>query len=245
MPLTQVKLSADPRTLMDSQGSLAEVASLFADPTRAEMLLAMMDGRAYPASELAAFAHVSAPTASHHLGMLVQGGLVAVITQGRHRYHRLASAHVAEIIESLGALRIESNRKRVCPSRAGKLAHCRTCYDHLAGRLGVEVRSSLEGLGCIELDGDRYAVTDKGVQFFSEFGIDVDDCRRPGRPLAKACLDWTERLPHIGSTLGRALLDRMLDRRWLARAIVPRLLVVTPVGKERLEVVFGIRREIC
>lgn len=208
---------------------MTTITALIADPTRAEMLLAMMDGRAFPASDLAAMAHVSPPTASHHLAKLIEGGLVEAVQQGRHRYHRLANPQVAELIEMLGAV-----PSPALPSKAGVLTYSRSCYDHLAGKLGVEIRQSLQSRDLIALDGDRYQVTREGERFFEDFGIDSRTS------LAKTCIDWTERVPHLGGALGRAVMSRLLAREWIARGEIPRLIVVTPFGEEGLKETFGI-----
>jgi DNA-binding transcriptional ArsR family regulator len=221
---------------MSGELAITRTAAMIADPARAEMLLAMMDGRAYPASDLAAFAHVSPSTASHHLSGLVGAGLVEVFRSGKHRYHRLAGSQVAELLESIGALDTSRKPTRAVSPRASALANCRTCYDHLAGRLGVELRKSLERQEMIELDGDRYTVTATGREFFTPYGITLSD----RQPQAKACLDWTERTPHIGAWLGRAILRAFLERHWLQRGELPRSLIITPMGEERLAEDFGI-----
>lgn len=215
---------------------MTTVAALIADPTRADILLALMDGRAFPASELAAIAHVSPSTASHHLASLVQGGLVEVFVSGRHRYHRLAGPQVAELLESLGSIVVPPVR-RLAPAAAG-LAECRTCYDHLAGKLGVRLRKSLEVRGFILNEGDRFMPTPSGEQFLCEFGLDVSALTRGRRPQSKACLDWTERVPHIGGALGAVLFDRLVERGWLAKGDAPRSIVVTEIGKECLDRTF-------
>jgi len=222
---------------------MASIAALMADPTRAEMLIALMDGRAFPASELASIAHVSPSTASHHLSCLVQGGLVEVIESGRHRYHRLAGRQVADVIEAMGVLVRPERPSRKLSAHAASLAGCRTCYDHLAGKLGVELRMRLLERGILFEDGDRYGISGRGEAFLSEFGIDVEDLRRSKRQLSKACLDWTERVPHIGGALGAALYQRLTGRGWLIPGALPRSLVVTPIGSECLETTFGICRE--
>ncbi|AIE87729.1 ArsR/SmtB family transcription factor [Fimbriimonas ginsengisoli] len=209
--------------------SLTTIASLLADPARAEMLLAMMDGRVHPASDLAAIAHVSPSTASHHLAALVEGGLVTVTQIGRCRYHGLAGPEIAELLESIGSLSPASLRA------ARPLAECRSCYDHLAGRFGIRLRKGLEAREFVRLEGDRFTVSPSGFEFFTEFGIDVAALKAKRRPLARACIDWTERVPHIGGSLGAALLSRLLDRGWVTRGDIPRSLTVTPVGEECLQ----------
>lgn len=221
---------------MENANTMAAIGALIADPTRAEMLLAMMDGRAHPATDLAAIAHVTPPTASHHLARLIEGGLVEVFQQGRHRYHRLASSQIAELLESIGSL--ESPRRK--PKPANKLAYCRSCYDHLAGELSVTLRKRIEEQGFIVPEGDRYEITSAGTHFFADLGIRIEDIRRKRRPLAKACLDWTERLPHIGGSLGTAILSTLEEKNWVERPKGSRAVTVTTLGKESLRTIFSI-----
>ena len=205
-----------------SNPNLAEIAALIADPTRAEMLLAMMDGRSHPASDLAALAHVAPPTASHHLAMLVEAGLVRVSRQGRHRYHCLANAKVADLLETMGSIA----KPHAVPRCSEGLREARTCYDHLAGRVAVQLRESLEREGAILLEGDRFIVTDHGVAVFAGLGIDIEELKKTKRVFAKACLDWTERVPHIGGALGAALLSAYLERGWVRRCEAQRRVLV-------------------
>lgn len=214
---------------------LTRLAGLLADPARAEMLMALMDDRPRSASELAAAANVTPSTASHHLGALLRGGLVKVSREGRVRYHRLAGYRVAELIELMTSFGPPS---RAEPAKE-KLAYCRTCYDHLAGQLGVALRLSLEANHFIEPEGDRYRVTASGERFFVDFGVDVGLLRKRKRALTRACLDWTERVPHLGGSLGAAILGRMLEQGWLKRGDCPRQLIVTPAGEARLGVIVG------
>jgi hypothetical protein len=199
------------------------------------MLLALMDGQPKCASELAVSANVSTSTASHHLSALVKGGVVDVVQVGRHRYHRLAGYQVADLIEILGNLAQGLGRV----SKKELLTPCRSCYDHLAGRVGVAVRVGLEDRGFLVLENDRFLVTPAGGEFFGSFGLDMGSLRAGKRPLTKACIDWTERVPHLGGALGAALLGKLFERGWLERGGLPRQVVVTPVGKECLASVFG------
>ena len=213
---------------MDNPPALANVASLFADPTRSEMLLAMMDGRAFPVSELAAMSHVSLPTASHHLALLVEGGLVEVFQQGRHRYHRLASIQVAELIEQLGVV---SFQVPLQPSKSQlPLLQGRVCYNHLAGRMGVHLRTSLESSGHILVDQDRYVLTESGLAHFASLGFIVEPDL-----YGKLCLDWTERVPHIGGRLGQTLFRFFEEKTWIERGPVARQICLTKVGKTQLD----------
>jgi DNA-binding transcriptional ArsR family regulator len=195
---------------------IAPVAALMADRARAAMLTALLDGRPLAAGELARTAGVSAPTASAHLGRLLDGGLVTVISQGRHRYYRLAGAEIAEALEALGRISPAIEVRSLRQSRqAQRLRRARTCYDHLAGEIGVALYGALIGGGLIEVD--PYGVTGKGEARFADLGIDVGALRKARRRFAGECLDWTERRPHLNGALGAALLDRFLELRWVER----------------------------
>ena len=209
---------------MDNPPALANVASLLADPSRSEMLVAMMDGRYFPVSELATIAHVTLPTASHHLALLVEGGLVEVVQQGRHRYHRLASIAVADLIEQLG---IVSLGAPLLPSKSQRpLLQGRVCYNHLAGKIGVHLRLILESSGHLRVDLDRYGLTELGVDTFKAMGLNIEQDL-----YGKVCLDWTERVPHIGGKLGVTLFCFFEENGWVERSSVPRQICLTKVGK--------------
>lgn len=210
--------------------TLSKVAALIADPTRAEMLLTLMSGTQMSASDLAATANVSPSTASHHLAELVKGGLVIVTQDGKHRMHRLAGHEVAELLERLSSLGSVGAK----PTRRDALSYCRTCYDHLAGVIGVRVREGLENRGVLVLKGESFEITDTGSAFLKDFCIDVEAIRSGRRQFAKACTDWTERVPHIGGALGAAILARLEERRWIVQGTLPRQRVLTPLGSEWL-----------
>ena len=219
---------------------LASLASLVADETRAACLLALLDGRAWTAGELARHAGVAASTLSEHLGKLVAGGLLAEERQGRHRYVRLADARVAQLVEDLAA-QVPTGRQRprtLRESSAGSaMARGRTCYDHLAGRLGIAVTDALTERGLLRQD-TGFALTDAGLEWFGTVGIPLDRAGR--RPLARACLDWTERRPHLAGVAGAALCRHVLDRGWCVRIGSERAVKVTPSGSRALASLLGI-----
>ncbi|MEU7881865.1 ArsR/SmtB family transcription factor [Microbispora bryophytorum] len=219
---------------------IAPVAALIADGARAAMLTALLDGRALAAGELAGIAGVSAPTASSHLARLLDGGLVTVVKQGRHRYYRLAGPDVARTLEVLARISGRVAVRSLRQSRQARLLReARSCYDHLAGRVGVELYDALvREAGLIEADGGCL-LTASGAQALTELGVDVDRVRRARRRFAPDCLDWLERRPHLGGALGAAVLDRLLAREWLVRGTVPRALRLTGAGREGLERIFG------
>jgi DNA-binding transcriptional ArsR family regulator len=220
---------------------LARLAALIADETRAACLLALLDGRAWTAGELARHAGVAASTLSEHLGKLVAGGLLAEERQGRHRYVRLADARVAQVVEDLAAQVAPGTAVRprsLRESSAGSaMARGRTCYDHLAGRLGIAVTDALTARGLLVQD-TGFALTDAGLRWFGEVGIGLD--RRGRRPLARACLDWTERRPHLAGVAGAALCRHALDAGWCVRIGSERAVKVTPSGERALRELLGI-----
>nr|WP_203615454.1 winged helix-turn-helix domain-containing protein [Streptomyces sp. SID13726] len=220
---------------------LARLAALIADETRAACLLALLDGRAWTAGELARHAGVAASTVSEHLGKLVAGGLLTEERQGRHRYVRLTDARVAHLIEDLAAQLTPDRAQRprnLRESSAGSaMARGRTCYDHLAGRLGIAVTDALTSRQLLRQD-TGFALTDAGLAWFAATGISLD--RKGRRPLARACLDWTERRPHLAGVAGAALCRHALDAGWCVRIGSERAVKVTPAGEEALEGLLGI-----
>ncbi|MEV5320025.1 helix-turn-helix domain-containing protein [Streptomyces sp. NPDC052687] len=224
---------------------LAALAALIADTTRAACLLALLDGRAWTAGELARHAGVAPSTLSEHLGKLVAGGLLAEERQGRHRYVRLAGAQVAQLLEDLVAQLPPGTPPRprgLREAAAGSaMARGRTCYDHLAGRLGIAVTDALAALGLLRRDSG-FALTDAGLAWFAETGIPLERAGR--RPLARACLDWTERRPHLAGTAGAALCRYVLDAGWCVRIGSERAVKVTPSGERALAEVLGIPVEV-
>ncbi|MGW3034655.1 ArsR/SmtB family transcription factor [Streptomyces sp. NPDC001178] len=220
---------------------LARLAGLIADETRATCLLALLDGRAWTASELARHAGVAASTLSEHLGKLVEGGLLAEERQGRHRYVRLADAGVAQLVEDLAAQVGPGDAVRprgLRESSAGSaMARGRTCYDHLAGRLGIAVTDALSLRGLLRQD-TGFALTDAGVRWFDTIGLPLD--RRGRRSLARACLDWTERRPHLAGVAGAAFCRHVMDAGWCVRIGSERAVKVTPSGLQALHELLGI-----
>jgi DNA-binding transcriptional ArsR family regulator len=226
---------------MDADVDLAPVAALIADPSRAAMLAALMGGEARSASDLAAAAGVAASTASEHLTRLEDGGLVRSRRAGRRREVELASADVARALEALGAIAPARRVSSLREWRHGEaLRAARSCYDHLAGVAGVALADALVEGGVLRPGEDGFAVTPAGEQRLAAFGVDVDAALRARRATARACLDWSERRPHLGGALGAALLGELLRRRWLVRARQPRVLAVTTAGREGLADAFGL-----
>src|SRR5438552_10633269 len=227
---------------MFSTASLAETAALVGDPARAAMLMALMDGRALTASELARAAGVTPQTASGHLARLTAAGLLGLHCQGRHHYHRLASAAVARMLE--GIIEVTAAKEAARPRKAvvtgprdKAMRAARTCYDHLAGQLGVRLADSLTERGYVELSSEGGAVTEAGIEFFRSFGLDLVPA--PARLYCRPCLDWSERRLHIGGTLGARLAARCFALNWIRRDRESRAVAVTPVGERGFRETFG------
>ena len=218
---------------------IARTAAVIGDPGRANMLVALLDGRALTASELAAAAGVSAPTASGHLARLLEAGLVDAVRQGRHRYFRLAGADVAELLERLTGLAQRTGAKPMRPGpREAAMRQARVCYDHLAGERAVALAESLAARDLVRLAPDA-SVTAAGRDFFSNLGFDLEALARGRRPLCRACLDWSERRAHIAGALGAAILDRTLDKGW-ARRGEGRVVAFPAAGAAAFERAFGL-----
>jgi DNA-binding transcriptional ArsR family regulator len=217
--------------------ALTHVGALLADGTRASMLSVLMDGRARTAGELARQAGVAPSTASEHLSRLLDAQFVAVEAQGRHRYYRLAGPDVAELLERLGAIEVPSMaRRKLTTSAPSELLHARSCYDHLAGRLGVRIHDFLLDGGHLVRDYDHHlTVTPSGREVLEGLGVDVDAAVRATRPTARSCVDWTERRHHLAGATGAALFDALLARRWLVRGTRPRSVRVTTAGQRGLD----------
>jgi DNA-binding transcriptional ArsR family regulator len=224
------------RTMSDS-AQLAIVAALLGDPARANIMTALMDGRALTAKELAYAAHVSPQTTSGHLGKLTDAGLLVPAKQGRHRYYCLSSPLVAEMLESI--LAVAGNlQPRAAVWRGGEaLRNARTCYDHLAGRLGVGLADALTERGLVTLSADGGEVTKSGHTFLRDFGAEPAAGKRV---FCRPCLDWSERRPHIAGRLGRALAERCFELGWIARGRNSRAVTITEAGREGFAARFGV-----
>jgi len=217
---------------------IARIAALVGEPARAAMLLALGDGRALPAGELAACAGVSAATASGHLGAMREAGLLEAKQQGRHRYYRLASAQVAALLESL-MLVAAQNPMRAPTSRVDPLLRAgRTCYSHLAGRLGVALCDALIDRGALRIDDDIAQFTPAGIVLLEAFGLDARALRR--QPTSKTCIDWSERRHHLSGPTGVAIYRRSIELGWVRHHLDSRAVSVTPAGARGLRDWLGI-----
>ncbi len=222
---------------MFAKHPIAEIAGLLADPARVAMLTAVLDGGSSTAGDLARTAGVSPQAASAHLNRLRVAGLVTLEREGRQHYFRMASPEIGIALEALAAVARRAPDGALIPEseEVQALRNARTCYDHLAGSLGVHVRIALESRGLIEPDGHEYVVTAQGEDWFAEQGIDIAAVRKTRRQFARQCRDWTERQHHVGGALGSALLECFLKRKWLVRRNGTRALRVTAEGERELQ----------
>jgi DNA-binding transcriptional ArsR family regulator len=233
--MTTVEKRAEP----GGDTNLAAVGALLAEPARANVLLALADGRSLAASVLASEAGVAPSTASHHLARLVDAGLITAAPRGRHRYFALAGPHVAELLEAVARVAppqpITSLRQG---TRAHAVRYARCCYDHLAGRLGVAVTDALQEQGMVVLKRgvEGYTVTEHGARTFAELGIEI-----ASGDVARCCLDWTEQRNHVAGAPGRNLMRRLLDLGWLIRDSRTRAVRLTDTGAVSLSTRLGVR----
>jgi len=219
------------------------VASLVGDPARANMLTALLSGRALTASELSQEAGITPQTASSHLSKLEAGGLIEQEKQGRHRYYRLADPDVGGVLEGLAALAARAGHMRV---RTGPkdpaLRRARVCYDHLAGDLGVQMLDSMRRQKLVRQHKQEIELTAEGERFLNRsLQIDAATLAHPRRPVCKACLDWSERRHHLAGTLGAALMQRFSELKWASRDPTPgsRVVQFTRQGEKRFQALFG------
>ena len=222
--------------------NIAAVAELIADASRAAMLDALLGKEALPAGELAYRAGISPQTASSHLAKLVAGGLLVLTNQGRHRYYALANAEVAHALEVLATIAppapIRSLRESIAVEQ---LCFARTCYDHLAGKLGVEVTQVLLDAQLLTRGDQDYGVTKEGACFLTHFGLDLERIQQQRRSFARQCLDWSERRYHLAGGLGAGLAEQLFLRGWIQRISSSRAVRVTGSGREGLQKEFGLR----
>ena len=242
---------AETLTPVPWDADIASAAALIADSTRAAILRALLPDRPLAAGELARLAGVSAATASFHLAKLLEGGLITVIRQGRHRYYRLAGHEVAAALEALGLISPGLPVRSLRQSReAAALAEARTCYDHLAGRAGVEVLDGLLRQGLLEeksgrtdrgdTSSHRFEVTGAGAKELGSFGLNLLQIRRSRRHFAGTCIDWTQRRGHLNGALAAAITSRMFELGWIEHGQRRRSVRVTPAGIEGLASAFGV-----
>jgi DNA-binding transcriptional ArsR family regulator len=228
---------------MSSPIKLAEIGGVIGDPARAVMLCALLDGRAHSATELALTAGVSPQTASWHLAKLSDGTLVTAQKKGRNRYFRMASPLVAQAVEAMMAVAITGSslsRSHVLSEREQTLRTARTCYDHLAGKLGVALIEAFTRRKLIVLSEDGGLVTPRGAKLLSSFGIDLSAMQQSKRPICRLCLDWSEQKPHLAGAVGAALAARCFELDWVQRLPNTRAVAIMPAGVEGFQEQFGV-----
>ncbi len=224
---------------MKTGPDIARIASLIGDPARANILTALMAGKALTASELALEAGVSLPTASSHLSKLLDGDLVTVDRQGRHRYFKLADPDVALVLETIMGLAARAGHARVRTGpREPAMRKARMCYDHLAGDVGVRILESLEQRGFVARRSDNLLLTPEGAAFCENLGIDSNALARERRPVCRACLDWSVRRHHLAGGLGAALARTIFDLGWASRVEGSRAVTFTRAGVAAFEARF-------
>lgn len=225
---------------MSNPLDVASIAALVGDSARANILVALLDGRALTASELAYAASITPQTASGHLGKLAQANLLAPLQQGRFRYYRLASPHVARMLESImNVAAMAPPRLRPMAKAVARMRNARFCYDHCAGLLGVGIAECLCERGHVELNHDGGEVTPAGMRFLAGFGIEFV-AAKSNRVFCKPCLDWSERRMHLAGTVGALLARRMMELKWIERVRDTRALSITRAGEKGLRETFDI-----
>ncbi|HET9180917.1 MAG TPA: metalloregulator ArsR/SmtB family transcription factor [Candidatus Angelobacter sp.] len=222
--------------------AVSRIASAIGDPARSRMLYCLLDGHARTSTELSVIAGVSPSTASAHLSRLMAERLVKVHAQGKHRYYSLKGPNVAAVLERLSVL-AGSPEIKFIPNTPDRLRFARTCYDHMAGTLGVLLHDRLHALRWLAAgeDGKEYQVTAEGAKGLAHFGIDLDAERRLRRRFACACLDWSERRPHLAGALGAALLAVALRKKWVVQDLDSRALRQTALGRKEMQARFGLQ----
>lgn len=227
---------------MEVEERFVLISGLICEPARARMLWNLLDGKAYTATELAVAADISASAASNHLAKLLEAGLLKVEAQGRHRYYSFAGPEIAYTVESLASLAGRDSSERLGRSAAATIGikNCRTCYDHLAGFVGVELTEAFERKDFLHKTETAYQITEKGWQWFAVFDISPEIFVNKRRPLTRQCLDWSERRPHLAGQLGAAFLEKTLQRKWFEKVQFSRELLITPKGRRELHELLGI-----
>lgn len=237
-------------TIPRIEEAASRVAAAIGEPARARMLFALLDDRARTSTELALIAEVSPSTASVHLARLHEAALVQLNAQGRHRYYRLANRRVADVLEHLSVLAASPGGARADAFRTSTPTHlvgARSCYDHIAGTLGVALHDGLIArawLAADEASSNEYSLTAAGERHLGALRIDLDELRLAKRRFAFACLDWSERRPHLGGALAAALLSMMIANRWIKRGRHSRELTLTAIGDRELRKCLGLRLEL-
>ena len=222
--------------MLDLEKDFSEIAVLFGDKSRATMLWNLLDGRAYTATELATCANISSQSASNHLSKFLQKGILSVAKQGRHRYYKISSSEVAQVVESMaGLLSLNDHHEKISKPKNTALTYARTCYKHLAGEVGVKITEALVSEQIIFPKEKDFELTEKGKMWFLKQGIATENIQKLKRSFAFQCLDWSERRHHLAGALGDAFLEKMIEKDWFRRNKNTRELVLTGIGKKELQ----------
>lgn len=213
----------------------SKIAELFGEKSRALILWHLSDGRPYTASELAYCVDISAPSASHHLSKLTEMNIIKAEKCGRHKYYKIANPQVALIIENMANLLPESYDRSVARKLENDgTRYARTCYDHLAGKLGLDIAAAMIGQGILSEDRETFSITDRGRAWFSKLGLELESLREKERLLVHKCLDWTEKSYHLGGALGAAFMEMMFKNDWIRRKQHSREVLLTAKGRVEL-----------
>jgi DNA-binding transcriptional ArsR family regulator len=227
---------------MNVNPNVTETAQLMGDPSRLAMLMSLLGGKALPASDLAHAARISPQTASSHLAKLVEGGLLLHESSGRHKYFRLANQEVAHALESLLAISPSKPVRSLRESDELKhLRHARTCYDHLAGKIGVALTDQLVNMRLLEESGKDYVLSPEGKEKLRNWGVEVDTYPKKRRHYARQCLDWSERRNHLAGNLGAEITKRLFELKWIERLPNGRAIYVTSEGIQGFSSEFGLQ----
>lgn len=222
------------------ENKFVDIAGLVGEPARAKILWSLLDGRAYTAGELATAADISGTSASNHLTKLLGAELLKVEKQGKHRYFSFSRPEIAYAIESLANLSGYTSKKTAKEATPAGMKYCRSCYDHLAGYVGVKITEALEKKKAIRTHASSYLVTNSGWKLLANLDIDKNEMLSNRRPLTRQCLDWSERRPHIAGQIGALLLKRMLERNWFKRIRFSRELIITSMGRSEISSLLNI-----
>lgn len=227
---------------MEEENTFIALSALIGESARAKMLWNLLDGKAYTATELALAADISSTSASNHLSKLLEAELLKVEVQGRHRYYAFARPEVAYVIESMANLSNKTTHTNKEDKQAvAGIKYCRSCYDHLAGQVGVRITEALETKKLIRKFNREYIITGKGWQWLSQLDIHNEHIENGRRSLARQCLDWSERKPHMAGQIGALLMQKMLERNWLRKMQFSRELIITSKGKKSIYELLGIQ----
>jgi DNA-binding transcriptional ArsR family regulator len=226
---------------MEKVSHFSTIALLIGEPARATMLWKILDGRMHTATELAIAADLSAQNASMHLGKLVKAGLLSVVKRGRLKYYQFANPNVAYVMEAMANL---VPRDNLMPpddiSDSSRIKYCRTCYDHLAGKVGVAITDKLLARKIIEVSNQDFKISNSGMKWFDRLDISIPELMQSKRALARKCLDWSEKRPHISGAVGAALANQFFDLKWLQRVKGSRIVSVTPLGQKKIYDLLGL-----